>query len=284
MISFGLGIPPSTATDPVQLARQAEELGFDFVSTSDHPSGTEPTYETWTMLSWLAAATSRIRIAPRVLGVPYRPPAMVAKMAETFDRLSGGRLILGLGGGYSDHEFRAFGLPVPTPREKVDGLEDAIKIARGLWSEESFSYAGKRFHTDAAELAPKPAHHIPIWLGTFGDRALALTGREADGWIPSLGSAPPEQAVVMRDKIRAAADQAGRDPDSLTYAYHVQVELDRELADQSVVSGSLDQIATRLAGFTKLGFTALSLTTTDPAAETIDRLATELIPAVRALT
>ncbi len=285
MISFGLGIPPSAdpGSDPVQLARRAEELGFDFVSTSDHPSGTEPTYETWTMLSWLAAATSRIRIAPRVLGVPYRPPAMVAKMAETFDRMSGGRLILGLGGGYSDHEFRAFGLPVPTPREKVDGLEDAIKIARGLWSAESFSYVGKRFHTDAAELTPKPDHHIPIWLGTFGDRALALTGREADGWIPSLGSAPPEQAVVMRDKIRAAADQAGRDPDSLTYAYHVQVELDRELADQSVVSGSLDQIATRLAGFTKLGFTALSLTTTGPAIETIDRLATEVIPAVRAL-
>lgn len=282
-LSFGLGIPPGAGpgSDPVGLARRAEELGFDFVSTSDHPSGTDPTYETWTLLTWLAAATSRIRIAPRVLGVPYRPPAMVAKMAETLDRLSGGRLILGLGGGYSDHEFRGFGLPVPTPREKVDGLEDAIRIARGLWSQESFSYAGRRFHTDAAELAPKPDRPIPIWLGTFGDRALALTGREADGWIPSLGSAPPEQAVVMRDKIRAAADRSGRDPDSITYAYHVQVELDHDRADQSVVSGSVDQIATRLAGFTKLGFTALSLTTTTP--EAVDRLATEVIPAVRAL-
>ncbi len=283
-ISFGLSIPPDAGpgSDPVKLAQRAEALGFDFVSTSDHPSGTDPTYETWTLLTWLAAATSRIRIAPRVLGVPYRPPAMVAKMAETLDRLSGGRLILGLGGGYSDHEFRGFGLPVPSPREKVDGLEDAIRIARGLWSEESFSYVGRRFHTEAAELAPKPAHPIPIWLGTFGDRALALTGREADGWIPSLGSAPPEQAVVMRDKIRVAADRAGRDPDSITYAYHVQVDLDHDLADQAVVSGSVDQIATRLAGFTKLGFTTLSLATTDP--ESVDRLATEIIPAVRALT
>lgn len=284
-LSFGLGIPPGAepGSDPIGLARRAEELGFDFVSTSDHPSGTEPTYESCVMLAWLAASTSRIRIASRVLGVPYRPPAMVAKMAETLDRLSGGRFVLGLGGGYSDHEFRGFGLPVPTAREKVDGLEDAIKIARGLWSQEKFSYQGRRFHTDAAELAPKPSHRIPIWLGTFGDRALALTGREADGWIPSLGSAPPEQAVVMRDKIRAAADQAGRDPDSITYAYHLQVDLDHEHADQSIVSGSLDQVVTRLAGFTKLGFTALSLTTIGPAAETIDRLATEVIPAVRQL-
>jgi len=111
-LAFGLSIAPSAAdgADPVAAARMAEDLGFDFVSASDHPCGTEPTYETWTLLSWIAAATTRIRIATRVLGVPYRNPAMVAKMAETFSRLSGGRLILGLGGGYSDDEFRAFGL------------------------------------------------------------------------------------------------------------------------------------------------------------------------------
>jgi alkanesulfonate monooxygenase SsuD/methylene tetrahydromethanopterin reductase-like flavin-dependent oxidoreductase (luciferase family) len=291
-LEFGLGIAPTAPqnagpvqdSDPVRVARRAEELGFDFVSTSDHPSGTEPTYETWTLLCWIAAATSRIRIAPRVLGVPYRAPAMVAKMAETFDRLSGGRLILGLGGGYSDHEFRGFGLPVPTPREKVDGLEDAIRIARGLWTEPSFSYHGRRFHTDAAELQPKPDRQIPIWLGTFGDRALALTGRLADGWIPSLGSAPPEQAIVMRDKIFKAAEGAGRDPGSITCAYHIQVSLQPD-EDPSVVSGSPDQIATRLHDFTKLGFTALSLSPVGPdPAETVERLGVEVLPAVRDLS
>jgi alkanesulfonate monooxygenase SsuD/methylene tetrahydromethanopterin reductase-like flavin-dependent oxidoreductase (luciferase family) len=87
-VTFGLSITPSVlpGTDPVASARMAEDLGFDFVSASDHPCGTEPTYETWTMLSWVAAATSRIRVATRVLGVPYRNPAMVAKMAETFSR------------------------------------------------------------------------------------------------------------------------------------------------------------------------------------------------------
>src|SRR5437867_5920593 len=113
---FGLNVSTSAVpeADPVAQARRAEELGFDFVSANDHPSGTTPTFELWTMLAWIAAATSRIRVASRVLGVPYRPPAMVAKMAETLDRLSGGRLILGMGGGSGDEELRAFGLGVPT--------------------------------------------------------------------------------------------------------------------------------------------------------------------------
>src|SRR5262245_5287596 len=122
-VLFGLDLPASVVghADPAEAARRAEDLGYDFVSTSDHPCGVDPTYETWTMLTWIAARTSRIGIATRVLGVPYRPPAMVAKMAESLDRLSAGRLVLGLGGGFADHEFRAFGLPVPTAREKVDG-------------------------------------------------------------------------------------------------------------------------------------------------------------------
>src|SRR6059058_4293550 len=128
-IQFGLNIPTSAAPgeDPVATAIRAEELGFDFVSSSDHPCGHSPTHETWTLLCFIAAATSRIRIATRVLGVPYRPPPMVAKMAETLQRLSGGRLILGLGGGSADDEHRAFGLGVRSPREKVDGLEEAVR-------------------------------------------------------------------------------------------------------------------------------------------------------------
>ncbi|MFG2003851.1 LLM class flavin-dependent oxidoreductase [Spirillospora sp. NPDC048911] len=89
---FGIDLTSSADGDPARDAREAEQLGFDFVSSSDHPCGTEPTHETWTMLTWVAAATSRIQIATRVLGVPYRPPAMVAKMAATLDRTAGRRL------------------------------------------------------------------------------------------------------------------------------------------------------------------------------------------------
>src|SRR5438552_3273160 len=203
----GLSVSTSAAAgaDPVADAAAAEKAGFDFVSASDHPCGSEPSYETWTMLSWIAARTSRIAVATRVLGVPYRPPAIVAKMAETLDRLSGGRLILGLGGGYSDDEFRAFGLRVPSPRDKVHGMEEAIRITRGLWSQPTLTFDGRLYRTDGAAVEPKPAHQIPIWLGTFGDRALAVTGRLADGWIPSHGFAPPEHVPAMRERVMSAA-------------------------------------------------------------------------------
>jgi alkanesulfonate monooxygenase SsuD/methylene tetrahydromethanopterin reductase-like flavin-dependent oxidoreductase (luciferase family) len=284
-ILFGLGISPKAGPgfDPVGTGTRAEELGFDFLSTSDHPCGAEPTYEAWTVLSWIAANTSTIRIATRVLGVPYRPPAVVAKMAETFDRLSGGRLILGLGGGYSDEEFRAFGLRVPSPRDKVDGLEEAIRITRGLWSQPGFTFEGRLFHTEAADVSPKPEHRIPIWLGTFGPRALALTGRLADGWIPSHGHAPPEAVPALRDKIVTAARAANRDPDEITCAYHVQLNLNGP-AEPGVLTGAPDRIAEQLAGFTRLGFSALSLVPVGSGRdEQLERIASEIIPAVRAL-
>jgi probable F420-dependent oxidoreductase len=285
-VLFGLNLSTSAApgADPVRDAHTAERLGFDFLSASDHPCGTAPTYETWTMLAWAAAATTRIRVATRVLGVPYRPPAVVAKMAETLDRLSGGRLILGLGGGYSDEEFRAFGLGVPSPRDKVDGLAEAIAITRGLWSQPSFTYRGRLYGTDAAELEPKPAHRIPIWLGTYGPRALALTGRLADGWIPSLGFAPPDQVRVLRDRVLAAAAAAGRDPNELTCAYNLQVRVDERPSDSpSVITGPADAVADQLVRFVGLGFTALNLQLVGPdTVEQVERLAREVVPAVHA--
>jgi alkanesulfonate monooxygenase SsuD/methylene tetrahydromethanopterin reductase-like flavin-dependent oxidoreductase (luciferase family) len=283
-LQFGLAVSPSAAdgADPVEDALRAEDLGFDFVSTSDHPCGTDPSYEVWTMLTWLAARTTRIRIATRVLGVPYRPPAMVAKMAETLDRLSGGRLILGLGGGYSDHEFRALGLTVPTARDKVDGMTEAIEIARGLWSRPAFTYEGRIFHTESADIAPRPERRIPIWLGTYGNRALAVTGRLADGWIPSYGFAPPDEVVVLRQRVLAAARAAGRDPDRITFAYHVPVHVGAS-RNEGVVAGPADEVAERLAGFTRLGFQVLSLVPTGPdPREQVEVLARDVLPAVRA--
>lgn len=281
---FGLAVASSAArdADPIRDARRAEEFGFDFVSTSDHPCGTEPSFEVWTLLTWLAASTSRIRIATRVLGVPYRPPAMVAKMAESLDRLSGGRLILGLGGGYSDHEFRAFGLGVPTPRDKVDGMSEAIEIARGLWSTPRFTYQGRIFHTDGADIAPRPEHRIPIWLGTYGPRALAATGRLADGWIPSYGFAPPDAVGGMRDRVLAAAREAGRDPGEITCAYHIPVLVGAATPDPGVIGGPAELVADRLAALSGLGFEALSLVPTGPdPGEQVEILATEVIPRVR---
>jgi probable F420-dependent oxidoreductase len=283
---FGVDISTSAAAgaDPVAAARAAEALGFDFVSANDHPAAHDPRYETWTMLAWIAAATSRIRVATRVLGVPYRHPAMVAKMAETLDRLSGGRLILGLGAGASDEEFRAFGLGVRSPRDKIDGLEEAVRVIRGLWTEPGFTFAGRHYRTEAAELAPRPDHPIPLWLGTFGRRGLDITGRLADGWIPSLALALPDQAAVMRDRILSAARAAGRDPQHITCAYNLEVRVENAPSrDPAVVAGSPDAVAERLLGFVRLGFTAMNFHPVGPGTqEQLERLAGEVLPAVRA--
>jgi len=285
-VSLGLGISPAAVpgADPVGEARRAEELGFDFVSTSDHLHGASPTFEPWTLLSWIAAATSRIQVATRVLAVPYRHPPVLAKMAETFDRLSGGRLILGLGGGFADEEFRAFGLGPRPPRDKVDGLEEAIRIARGLWSQPSLTFGGRLYRTDGAELEPKADRHIPIWLGTYGNRALALTGRLADGWIPSLGFAPPERVTVMRERVLAAARDAGRNPEEVTCVYNLLFRVDEHAeAAPSVVSGSADAVVERFLGFLRLGFTAFSVTPAGPGAdEQVERFVAEVVPALRA--
>jgi alkanesulfonate monooxygenase SsuD/methylene tetrahydromethanopterin reductase-like flavin-dependent oxidoreductase (luciferase family) len=234
-------------------------------------------------LCWIAAATSRIRVASRVLAVPYRNPAVVAKMAESLHRLSRGRLILGLGGGYSDDEFRAFGLGTPTPREKVDGLEDAVRIARGLWTGDEVTFDGMVHHTARARIEPKPAGKIPIWLGTYGRRALDVTGRLADGWIPSFGFAPPEQVAVMIERVTAAALHAGRDPSEITFVYNVEVRVGERPSEQAdIISGSADAVVERLLEFADLGFGAFNLMPVGPGHdEQVELLANQVVPAVR---
>jgi alkanesulfonate monooxygenase SsuD/methylene tetrahydromethanopterin reductase-like flavin-dependent oxidoreductase (luciferase family) len=283
LIGVNIATAASPEADPIADAVRAEQLGFDFVSSSDHPSGSSPTFETWTMLSFIAAATSRIGVATRVLGVPYRPPAMVAKMAETLDRLSGGRLILGLGSGHSDDEFRAFGLGVPTARQKVDGLRDAITIMRSLWTTPDFSYEGPVYRVERAPMEPKARRRIPIWCGTYGPRALAVTGELADGWIPSLGSAAPEEIPGMRACIDAAAQAASRDPGEITGAYNIPVRVEPGgTGSAETVVGTADEVTERLIQLIGLGFQAINIMPLGPGArEQMERIAAEVAPALR---
>jgi alkanesulfonate monooxygenase SsuD/methylene tetrahydromethanopterin reductase-like flavin-dependent oxidoreductase (luciferase family) len=284
---FGVNVSTSATLDgnPVAAAMRAEALGYDFISANDHPCGARPSYETWTMLTWIAAKTSRIKVATRVLGVPYRAPAMVAKMAESLDRLSGGRLILGMGGGGSDDEFHAFGLNVPSPRDKIEGLEEAVRIIRGLWTTKRFTFNGKHHRTEAADLEPKPGDTIPIWLGTFGKQSLAVTGRVADGWIPTLELAPPTAVPAMRDMIFDAAVRASREPSELTLVYNLEVRVGRNTGlPPHVVAGSAQQVAEQLSTFAGLGFTAMNFIPAGPEPDhQVERLAREVLPLVRSV-
>jgi alkanesulfonate monooxygenase SsuD/methylene tetrahydromethanopterin reductase-like flavin-dependent oxidoreductase (luciferase family) len=283
-LRFGINVSPSAepGSDPVGNARRAEELGFDFVSLNDHLHATTPRHEAWTLLTWIAASTDRVGLLPRVLALPHRNPAVLAKMAETLDRLSGGRLVLGLGGGYADEEFRALGLGTRTPGEKVDALEEGVRVLRGVWSE-PFTFEGRFYRTAGADIEPKPERPIPIWLGTLGPRALDLTGRLADGWIPSYENAPPERVPELRDRILRSAEEADRDPAELTLVYNVAIRVDPEPgSDPDVLSGPPEHLAERLVSFAGLGFGAFNLIPEDGVPGQAERLAREVLPIVRA--
>jgi alkanesulfonate monooxygenase SsuD/methylene tetrahydromethanopterin reductase-like flavin-dependent oxidoreductase (luciferase family) len=279
----GLGVPTSAGpgTDPVGLAQEAERLGYDFVSAADHPCGRDPSYETTAMLTWIAARTSRIKVASRVLAVPFRRPAMVAKLATSLDLLSGGRFILGLGAGYSDDEITALGGPVLSPAEKVDGLAEAIEVIRGGWTQSGYTRHGRQHSVRALELEPRPARPIPIWLGTFGPRALAVTGRLADGWIPSLGYRPVEEFAAMRRRIDAAAEAAGRRPEDIRGVLNVGLRIDPDSARQpGLITGSAEQVVSQLQDLAgRYGFTGFNFLIKHP--DDPRRIAEEVLPSLR---
>jgi alkanesulfonate monooxygenase SsuD/methylene tetrahydromethanopterin reductase-like flavin-dependent oxidoreductase (luciferase family) len=285
----GFGITLHTAIRPgldqAAEALDAEQLGYDVVTLHrDALHGEDPSFENWTLLSWLAARTTRISVAPLVLALPHRHPTLLAKMAETLDRLSGSRLILILGGGGPMNEpaYRALGLANRSPGEKVQALEEAIDLLRGLWSTPGFTYAGRHFRTDQATIEPKPVHAIPIWLGVFGDRMLDLVGRKADGWLPTYQFLAPEQAYRKVERLRRAAEHAGRNPDYLTYGYTIPVLVDkRSVTTRGQIAGSAEEVARQLADVMRHGFTFLNLWPVGEAAKQRELLAREVLPIVR---
>jgi alkanesulfonate monooxygenase SsuD/methylene tetrahydromethanopterin reductase-like flavin-dependent oxidoreductase (luciferase family) len=286
---FGINIHTRMRPDVdlVDEALRAEQLGFDLVTLhGDVLHGTAPSYETWTLLTWLAARSARIRLAPLVLALPNRHPAVLAKMAESLDRLSAGRLVLTLGSGaaMNDPSFRAFGLAQRSPREKVAALEEAIDILRGLWSSSSFSYAGEHFQTEGATIEPKSRHPIPIWLGVFGDRMVDLVGRKADGWLPTYQFLAPEPAYEKLERIRRVAEDAGRNPGDITYAYNVPVLVEAgSSTSRGQIAGNVAEVARQLADLVRHGFTVLNLWPGGVAAQQRERLAREVLPTVREL-
>jgi alkanesulfonate monooxygenase SsuD/methylene tetrahydromethanopterin reductase-like flavin-dependent oxidoreductase (luciferase family) len=283
---FGVNVGTSTASgdDPLRLAQIAEEVGFDFVSASDHPYGASPCFETATLLTWILARTQRIRVLSRVFGLPLRNEAMLAKTAESMQRLSGGRLILGHGSGGAEDEFQSIGIPPATPGDRLAALEEGVVLMRRLWDGGPVTFHGRHHRLAAAQLHPTPERPIPIWLGTFGPRALELTGRLADGWIPSLGYRPTSEMPQMMQSVREGASAAGRDPDALTYALNTELEIGGE-PDEDRVAGSPDEIVDQLNGFVEAGFTAFNFILRAAApADAMRRVEAEIVAPLHAQT
>lgn len=220
---FGAFLTPDAARAEavVALARLADDLGLDLLGVQDHPY--QPGFlDTWTLLAALAGQTARIRLVPDVLTLPLRPPAVLARAAASLDILSGGRLELGLGTGAFPEGIAALGGPRRAPGEAVAALDEAIAVIRALWTPGGpVTFEGEHYQLRGAQPGPPTPHPIGIWLGSYKPRLLRLTGRAADGWLPSSPYAPPAALPAMTRAIDAAAEDAGRDPAAIRRAYNV---------------------------------------------------------------
>jgi alkanesulfonate monooxygenase SsuD/methylene tetrahydromethanopterin reductase-like flavin-dependent oxidoreductase (luciferase family) len=218
-----------------------------------------------------------VRFVPDVLNLPLRLPTLIAKSVASLDVLSGGRVELGLGSGAFWDAIEAMGGPRRTPKEAVDALEETIAIVRGFWSEQrSLRFDGPHYKVKGAHPGPAPTRPIGIWLGAYGPRMLRLTGRLADGWLPSLGGhyLSPEDATKAHAAIDEAARAAGRHPDQIERVVNV-MELD---GDPGRWADQLAHIASDLRFSTLL----VTVAGEDPV-EVVRRLGKEIAPRVREL-
>lgn len=227
-LKFGTFITP-TSQNPglvLSLTRATEDAGLDLATFQDHPY--QPAFlDTWTLLSYLAARTSRVSLAPNVLNLPLRQPAVLARGVASLDLLSGGRIELGLGAGAFWDAIEAMGGRRLAPGERVTALEEAIQVIRGIWDTDqrrALRVAGEHYRVSGTKRGPAPAHSVHIWLGAYKPRMLRLTGRTADGWLPSLSYLRPGDLAKGNTAIDEAAASADRDPRAIRRLLNIDGE------------------------------------------------------------
>lgn len=269
-VTFGSFITPSSG-DPdrvVELAVLSESLGFDLVTFQDHPY--QPALlDAWSLLAFVAARTERIHLAANVANLPLRAPIVLARASTTIDQLSGGRFELGLGAGGFWDAIEAVGGRRLTPSQSVDALDEAIRIIRAIWAVGEPGGArvdGTHYSVRGAKRGPASPHPIGILVGAYKPRMLRLTGRAADGWIPSYGYLDGPQALgPMNAHIDEGATQAGRSPSDI-----------RRWINIGAVDATSDRLVELALEYGMSGF----LLASDDAGQ-LERFAAETIPAVR---
>lgn len=224
-VQLGVFVVPdaTNAQATVEQIIEADRAGLNIVGIQDHPYQWRY-FDTWTLLSYVAGRTERIRLVPDVLNLPLRPPMIVAKSVSSLDVLSGGRVELAIGAGGFWDAIEAMGGPRRTPKESVDALVEAVAIIRAYWSgERSVTFEGEFYRAHGSHPGPPPAHSIGIWLGAYGPRMLRLTGRLADGYLPSLGGhyLSEEEALRGQAAVDEAARSAGRNPAEIERAVNL---------------------------------------------------------------
>jgi alkanesulfonate monooxygenase SsuD/methylene tetrahydromethanopterin reductase-like flavin-dependent oxidoreductase (luciferase family) len=284
-MDLGIQIEPQfgfSYDDIVGIGRAGETAGFTRLWLSDHLFlGTEAVttdcLEAWTTLAALSRDLERIRIGAMVTCQSYRNPALLAKIAAGVDRLSGGRLEFGIGAGWKEVEYKAYGYEFPTAPVRVDELVDTLEICTRMWSEEKATYAGKRYSISAALCSPKPLQStLPIWIGGSKPRIFRIAARYAHWMNHTAGDLTPAAIKVRQDALDAACAARKRDPKTLHRSAFLTIvtgatardvetlvaetaaraKLTPEqwrLARPSAIVGTPDQVASRLREYAAIG-------------------------------
>jgi alkanesulfonate monooxygenase SsuD/methylene tetrahydromethanopterin reductase-like flavin-dependent oxidoreductase (luciferase family) len=276
-VRLGIFAVPNSGDRPsiVETVDAADRAGVEIVGIQDHPYQRRY-HDTWTLMSYLAGRTERIRFLTDVVNLPLRLPSVLAKSAASLDILSGGRLDLGIGAGAFWDAVAAMGGPKRTPKESVDALEEAIAIIRAFWAgEQPIRLDGEHYRVWGAKPGPVPEDRIGLWIGAYGPRMLRLTGRVGDGWVPSLGThyLSDEDAARAQGVVDEAARAAGRDPAEIVRAANVMA-----------LEGDPGGWPDRLARVTELGFMTLLVgVPEDGPIAFVERLGQETAPRLREL-
>jgi alkanesulfonate monooxygenase SsuD/methylene tetrahydromethanopterin reductase-like flavin-dependent oxidoreductase (luciferase family) len=269
----------------VERAALADRAGLDLVTFQDHPY--QPGFlDTWTLLAYVAARTSRIRLGHNVLNLPLRPPVMLARAAASLDLLSGGRFELGLGAGRVWDAIEAMGGPRRTGGESVEALEEAITIIRAVWDADEpgpVFVDGAHYRASGTPRGPAPAHDVSITLGVGRPRMLRLVGRVADGWSVPISLFLPGGPAALAEPNRLideAAAEAGRAPSDVRRILTFPGRFAPSRG--GLLQGPPAQWCEELADMAlRYGVSAFVLASDDPG--TIERFAAEVAPSTREL-
>jgi probable F420-dependent oxidoreductase len=216
----------------LSMARRAEDAGFDAVWFGEHllyrfaDGASRGPWEAWSMLAAIAAATTTIRLGPLVACTAFHNPAVLAKQADTLDEISGGRFVLGLGAGWNETEFRAFGIPFD---HRIDRFEEAFTIIRGLLRDGTIDFEGRYYSARDCELRPRGPSSAgpPLLIGSTGERMLSIAAPHVDMWNAWYADTnnSPDGVAALRERVDAACRTAGRDPAEIERTVAVLVRL-----------------------------------------------------------
>ena len=282
-VSFGLSLIPDVdlVAENAELARHADQAGLEYLGIQDHAYN-HSFLDTWTLISYLAAETERIAFFPDVADLQLRPPAMLAKAAASLSVLSGGRIVLGVGGGAFVRGIAGMGAPARTGRDMVTFTDEAIRIIRQALAGGRVAFEGEQHSLAGYNAGPVPPEPIPIWLGSNGPRMLDMTGRLSDGWVSPLNTyAPPEAVPDLQRVIDEGARSAGREPADVRRIYNVVGAIGSG-SDGPGLNGDVDAWIEALTRYTiELGFDTFIFWPQGPALAQLETFATRVVPAVR---